>query len=47
MFWLFGHEACKILTHPPGIEPAPPVWESEVLNTGLSGKSQKMKFCNL
>ena len=38
MFWFFGHEACGILAPWPGIEPAPPALEGEVLNTGPPGK---------
>ena len=37
MFGFFGHEACGILAPWPGIEPAPPALESEVLTTGLPG----------
>ena len=40
MFWFFGREACGIRVPQPGIEPAPPVWEVEVLTTGPPGKSQ-------
>ena len=39
MFWFFGHEACGILAPQPGIESVPPALESEVLTTGLPGKS--------
>ena len=39
MFWFFGCEACGILAPWPGIEPAPPTLEGEVLTTGLPGKS--------
>ena len=39
MFWLFGLKACEILAPGPGIEPAPPALEGEVLTTGLPGKS--------
>ena len=39
MFWLFGLEACGILALQPGIEPAPPELEGEVLTTGPPGKS--------
>ena len=39
MFWFFGHEACGILAPQPGIEPAPPALESEILTTGPPGKS--------
>ena len=38
MFWFFGHEACGILAPRPGIEPAPPELEGEVLTTGPPGK---------
>ena len=34
-----GGEACGILAPRPGIEPAPPALEGEVLTTGLPGKS--------
>ena len=44
MFWFFGHEACRILALRPGIEPAPPALEAEVLTTGLPGKSPKFNF---
>ena len=40
MFWFFGRKACGILAPRPGIEPAPPALEGEVLTTGLPGKSQ-------
>ena len=40
MFWFFGPEACGILAPRPGIKPAPPALEGEVLTTGLPGKSQ-------
>ena len=40
MFWFFGREACGILAPQPGIEPATPALEGEVLTTGLPGKSQ-------
>ena len=39
MFWFFGQEACGILAPRPGIEPAPPALEGEVLTTGPPGKS--------
>ena len=41
MFWFFGHEVCWILAPQPGIEPALPALESEILTTGLRGRSQK------
>ena len=40
MFWFFGHEACGTFAPRPGIEPAPPALEGEVLTTGLPAKSQ-------
>ena len=39
MFWFFGGEACGILAPRPGIEPAPPALEGEVLTPGPPGKS--------
>ena len=39
VFWCFGQEACGVLASWPGIEPALPVLESEVLTTGPPGKS--------
>ena len=39
MFSFFSHKACRILSPWPGIEPAPPALEGEVLTTGLPGKS--------
>ena len=39
MFWFFGREACGILAPGPGIKPAPPALEGEVLTTGPPGKS--------
>ena len=38
MFWLFGREACGILTFRPGIEPASLAKKDEVLTTGSPGK---------
>ena len=40
MFWFFGREACGILAPQPGIEPATPALEGEVLTTGLPGTSR-------
>ena len=37
--WFFGCGACEILPLQPGIEPAPPALEGEVLTTGQPGKS--------
>ena len=39
MIWFFVHEACGILAPQPGMEPAPPALEGEVLATGPPGKS--------
>ena len=44
MFWFFGHEACGIPAPRPGIEPASPALEGEVLTTGPPGKSQDKSF---
>ena len=38
MFWFFGYEACGILAPRPGIKPALPALEGEVLTTGLPVK---------
>ena len=38
MFCFFDLEACGILASWPGIDPAPPALEGEVLTTGLPGK---------
>ena len=49
MFWFSGCEACGILALQPGIKPAPPASEDEVLTTGLPGKSPyllKITFSN-
>ena len=40
-FLVLGHLVCGILAPWPGIEPAPPAVEGEVLTTGLPGKSIK------
>ena len=37
MFWFFGHKTCGILAPRPGIEPATPALEGEVLTTGHQG----------
>ena len=37
VFGFFGHEACRILTPWPGLQPAPPALEGEVLPTDLQG----------
>ena len=39
MFWIFGHVAGGISAPEPGIEPATPALEGEILTTGLPGKS--------
>ena len=39
MFWIFGCEACGILTPQTEIEPMPPALKGEVLTVGPSGKS--------
>ena len=39
MFWCFGCEAYGILVRQPGIKPAPPAQEGEVLTTEQPGKS--------
>ena len=39
VFWFFGCKACGILAPQPGIEPALPALEGEVLTTGPPGKS--------
>ena len=41
MFWFLGHEACGILASCPGIKPAPPALEGEVLTTEPPGKSPR------
>ena len=41
MSWFLGHRAYGILAPRPGIEPAPPALEGEVLTTGPAGKSLK------
>ena len=47
MFRFFGHKACRILAPGPGIEPAPPELEGEVLTTGLPGKSENFLLYTL
>ena len=42
MFCFFGREACGILAPWPGIEPAPPILEGEILTTGPPGKSREI-----
>ena len=37
--WFFGRDACGILVPRPGIKPAPPALEGEVLTTEPPGKS--------
>ena len=47
MSCFFGPGACEILAPWPGIEPAPPALEGELLTTGLPGKSLKDIFLTL
>ena len=42
MFWFFGCEVYRILVTQPGIEPAPPALEGEVLTTGPPGNSLQL-----
>ena len=44
MFCFFGYEACGIVSPQPGIEPAPPALEDEVLATGPPGLSQRDSY---
>ena len=44
MFCFFGREACGILAPWPGIEPAAPALEGEILTTGPPGKSPTFNF---
>lgn len=44
MFWICGHEAHGLLVPHPGIEPTPPVMESEVQITGPLWKSGYFSF---
>ena len=44
MFWVFGCEACGILSPQTGIEPAPPALEGKILTTGLPLKSALLLF---
>ena len=44
MFCFFGPEACGILASQPGIKPAPPALEGEVLTTRPLGKSLEFFF---
>ena len=39
IYWFFAQEACEILAPIPGIEPAPPTLEGEILITGQPKKS--------
>ena len=39
MLCFFGHKACGILAHQPGIEPAPTALEGKVLTPGPTAKS--------
>ena len=40
----FGHKACGVLAPQPGIKPALPELEGEVLTTGWPGKSSHIIF---
>ena len=42
--WFFGREACGILGPRPGIKPAHPILEGEILTTGPPGKSPDCCF---
>ena len=44
MFWLFGCKACGILAPRPGMEPASPTPEGEVLTPGPPGKFPQCFF---
>ena len=49
MSWFFGHEARGILASQPGIKPAPPALEGEILTTGPPEKypsSPNLTFCD-
>ena len=39
LFFFFGLKAYGILAHQPGIKPAPPASEGQVLTPGAPGKS--------
>ena len=39
MSWFFGQEACGILGPRPGIEPAAPALEGDVLTSGPAGQA--------
>ena len=39
MFWIFGHKACEILAHQPGVKHESPALEGEVSTTRLPVKS--------
>ena len=44
MFWLFGQRKGGIFAFQPGMEPAPPTLEGEVLSIGKPGKSLSIFF---
>ena len=44
IFWFFGSKACGILALWPGIEPAYPAMEGEILTMGSPGKSLWLKI---
>ena len=45
-FWFFNYEVCGVLAPLPGIKPAPPALEGEVLSTGLPGKFHTLQSLN-
>ena len=47
MFWLYGHETHGILAPQPGIEPALPALEGEVITSGHPGKSLWATLCRM
>ena len=47
MFRFFSSESCTNLAPQPGIKPATPALEGEVLITGLPGKCLKLTFKKL
>ena len=44
MFWFFGIKACGNLAPQPGIKPALPALEGDVLTTGLPGGGGKKEY---
>ena len=47
MFWFFGCKVCGILTSQPGIHPAPPALEGDVLTTGPAPPRKVPNFISL